>query len=530
MDLHAQLSSQRDSGVAFEDEGLQQHTLPVPQPTEPPFAAPRRVPTPDGVLSWPGPTPLPRFMQQSAPVKQPSNLRIRVTKYIVRHPKGYCALILRKCGFRPAIPKTQAWRPSMSGHTTFRYGDVGSHPFNFGSGNGQGVGGKPRRDVGVGRTDEWQRVLRSPGASTAVTDERPAAHDTEQIAAVARGASQPHESAPMSSNVTGESNRACRELAAPTKDLVVADSVAGDAVPHKRSSSVPASGRSTYRSGHERRSTFPNNTVTTLELLAAFPEPPAALAAQACHARGKLTLFPRSSDENSPPKPGHLPVGLRGQADECAVYSSDNAHDEPIASGALGHADSVDEALRQGHIPSLIRGEDAARYRESGIPIYTPETSSLHSLDQARDEAADQNLALGTKAIKASVQSGRTAASRYFSAASRALPSRAKTTTPPATVPVQSQRERAVADGALRFNISRDPVQAPAAVENLVPVTVTRYGRRCPHKRSLEEEKRSSRVGGFDGVADGREMKMKKERCVRCRAKHQLRRVFGRRA
>jgi len=151
LDLHAQLSSQRDFGTdqhgrSTEEPSAVHHNLPVPQPIEPPFAAPTRVPTPDGVPSWPGPTPLPRYMQQSAPVKRPSALRVKLTRFIIRHPKSHRTALLLKCGFKPAAPRMQPWRSPMSGHTTFRYGGVESHPFNFAPGSGQdATGGKAGR-------------------------------------------------------------------------------------------------------------------------------------------------------------------------------------------------------------------------------------------------------------------------------------------------------------------------------------------------------------------------------------------------
>jgi len=328
-------------------------------------------------------------------------------------------------------------------------------------------------------------------------------------------------------------------VTAPARAVIAADDIprlpslaAIEAVTRQRSSSVPsASCRSTFRSGHKRRSTFPNDTVTTLDLLNAFPQPPRSSTSPPAPPRGKLTLFPRSSDENSPPKPEKLASHQHHSSLEHKECGTKTTQIEFLASGALPHTDLVEDLAAIARPTSSVRGEDTTRYRNSGIPIYTPEAASLHSLDNDEAETAEHSPSASPAAVKTSAQSGRTGQSRYFSATSRAPPSRARPATP-ATVTKPTQRERALANGAHRFSSSHSQVRSTAAGENLVPVTVTSHGKRCSHRQNKEtgniKGKKSVGMGGFDGAIEIEAKGGKKRLCVKCRIRGRLQRMFGR--
>lgn len=103
MDLHAQLNQQQHQHDHSTEDPSALHQAPVPQPIDPPFPAPTRVPTPEGIPSWPGPNNLPRYMQ----IKRPSALRSKLTRFVIRHPKSHRTALLRKCGFRLAVVRPQ---------------------------------------------------------------------------------------------------------------------------------------------------------------------------------------------------------------------------------------------------------------------------------------------------------------------------------------------------------------------------------------------------------------------------------------
>lgn len=396
----------------------------------------------------------------------------------------------------------------MSGHTTFRYGGVESHPFNFGSGNGQGIGGKAGRSCREG----WHSALHSPRMGG---NENAAPLPGGRASDGSKPIGPSVDRAPASSGMQTAIPDSDRDLAAENNLAIAASPAAAELVARQRSSSVPsASCRSSFKAGHKRRSTFPNDTATTLDLLSAFPYPPGSEQdSPSTHPRGKLTLFPRSSDENSPPKPEKV----QSEQHALPAKGGDIDNSAPLASGALQRSNSAEEPTARAQTAPSVRGEDATRYRTSGVPIYTPEAASLRSVDNDEDGAAETNAEHSPGVVKTSAQSGRTGGSRYFSAASRALGTPA---------PAQSQRERAVANGAHRFSSSRSPLPPPAA-ENLVPITVTSHGREGCRHRSVKDGRKSVGLGGFDGAVEGEEGKKGRKGCLRCRVKRQLRRMIG---
>lgn len=133
-DLH---HHQRSSTISQQPTSWPQFT--ATEPTEPPFAPPKRTSTPDGVPSWPGLT-----QRQPTQPELPGNIirrrhkkiRQAVAKALGRHQmnhNGKRARLCRSMGFglhRDAPRPVAPWRPPMSGHSTFRFGALESHPFN----------------------------------------------------------------------------------------------------------------------------------------------------------------------------------------------------------------------------------------------------------------------------------------------------------------------------------------------------------------------------------------------------------------
>lgn len=111
----------------------------APAPVKPPFLAPKRASTPDGVPSWPG-TSSRRLLRHEARGNAAQNHRARLARALAkilghqnRTRNGKRARLWLALGFRlPNIDRVTSpqWRPPMSGHSTFRFSPWESHPFN----------------------------------------------------------------------------------------------------------------------------------------------------------------------------------------------------------------------------------------------------------------------------------------------------------------------------------------------------------------------------------------------------------------
>ena len=179
-----------------------------------------------------------------------------------------------------------------------------------------------------------------------------------------------------------------------------------------------------------------------------------------------------------------------------------------------------------------LRGEDVDRYRPSGTPVYDRNTTSLCSVD----ETEDVDITVLVTRLDTPV-SGKTGMTRYFSAASQAMSSpNVPAMVPPSIVPEpqrrqrsehQIQRERAVANGALRFSfLASDedtsfrgsPLSRQVAA---VPVRTTSLTKTCSHRASAIRARRLAGWGEFDGVQETKD----NIPCFRCEVKRVVRRM-----
>lgn len=146
----------------------------------------------------------------------------------------------------------------------------------------------------------------------------------------------------------------------------------------------------------------------------------------------------------------------------------------------------------------------------------------------------------------ASLASGKTGATRYFSATSHVIPPSRKSeqaillpTVSNAQIQEvaegQTQRDRAVANGALRFVSQRyslattaGPSQA-GSWEVITPATPPSDVIPCLHRTGMPRKRKSfirSRVGEFRGSPKDKASQSNREgRCVKCRSKRAIQRV-----
>lgn len=550
------------SGPASDcSESASSHWLqtPILKPIKPPFDPPKRVNTPEGVLSW----PVARVQAAGQDEQAPPGSGNAMIRFLTRKPSrrpSLRRLILRKKSAQcyvgegqqtqptgpPVIPpRGRPWAPPRSGHTTFRYGGLEDHPFN---------------------SAPAARVATLPGESA-----------TQPTPTIRIEPSSPAEDATLHHTCPGSRpDRPCERHGAPrteplspsqralselSSNAVCVDSIHVESVRARRTSSVPDSQFRSPTPSHAspRPVSYPTSTVRTVELLEAFPPPPSRSRARPSideMAQGpastppRLSLFPKTSrarieKEQATQHKKPLDATLQGVVEHAKRGRGVEHHpangqpsfpSEPGFSQELpaGSADFDDGSADDAHGPS-VRGERSSRYRVSGTPIYASDAASLQSFDRRTEDA---------EAEAASRQSSRSGSSRYFSASSTALTSQASPSAPNAvaTAPAvkspsrvvrserSSQRNRAVANGALRFG-SRDREQTVegqaaamgmAELRRMVPVTVTSYGRLCRHRLARIEQ-------DYDGTCEG-QMKLDGDKqqgtsCWRCRARRAIRRA-----
>lgn len=321
----------------------------------------------------------------------------------------------------------------------------------------------------------------------------------------------------------------------------------------RRTSSVPRSRLQSPSNGlgSRKRATYPSGTAKTADLIEAFPEPPRQQVRCRNSAPARMSLFPAligqenrgpNASESSPVRPEHASSGSNPR--QSVIYGINNANSPSASnawvSGALPNPPECDgSADMDASHNHPICGEDL-RYRHSRTLMYDVDTTSLQDLNQAEDVAMSAPLS-----PPGSPTSGRTGATRFFSAASQlgtALRSAEATTPVLNMTDAQAQfrnenrvqQERAVANGALRFVSQSHSTSAGSGMvrllreETVVPVALTSHGRACLHKNGHLRVRRSFRLG-VDGAQESRGGEDEPSRwnryCLICRAKSVVHRV-----
>lgn len=284
----------------------------------------------------------------------------------------------------------------------------------------------------------------------------------------------------------------------------------------RRTSSIP---RSRVRLpsngfGTQKRFTYPSSTAKTADLIGAFPEPPHAQVRTRSSAPASMSLFPNVTglegrnplDSESPPhsrkrettnsnsEQSTLPI-----VDSASSPSASNAW----LSGALPNPPECDGSADTTATNSRpVRGEDV-RYRHSGTPVYDDDIASLREIDQSDDR--DMAALLDHPGSPVSCKTG---ATRYFSAASQmGVGPRRSIVHVQARDENRVQQARAVANGALRFvSQTLGGTESTLAVreEEVVPLTMTRHGNACLHKKPSFRGQSSNRRG-VDGAQESQE-------------------------
>lgn len=321
----------------------------------------------------------------------------------------------------------------------------------------------------------------------------------------------------------------------------------------RRTSSIPRSRLQSPSNGLgcQKRATYPGSTAKTAELIEAFPQPPAQKVRSRNSAPASMSLFPmiaafgeRRADvsESSNNRLEHVSADC--SSEQSIVRGVDGARSPSASnvwvSGALpntGLDGSADTTITTSH---PVRGE-IVRYRHSGTPVYDIETASLQDMDQADDLAMTASLS-----HPGSPATGKTGATRFFSAASRLTPMPEyplSSISAPAAADAETQcreithvqQERAVANGALRFVshatmalASFGTVGPPTRRDTIVPVTMTSHARTGLHRHASLRSRMPSRYG-TDGTHERGESSNEDLRqsrhCLICQAKRLVNRV-----
>ena len=581
-------SQQRSSGPS--DQEPQRI---APEPIAPPYAPPKRVRTPDGVPSWPGTLlSLQQQQQRNASQQQEKrrgNLVRRSSRRILRffakfaddRPGRRNGGVRRIFGLKrhreePPRPVPR-WRPPISGHSTFRFDSLEAHPFSGPSLSDEPYVGGPvtgfrrRRKVFSSSLLESQRSG-SEDLGGLVSTHRAQLSRREEagLPVVSRLAAtrQSRSSGSDSSVIISPSVRALaalRGLPLPVSPEQV------EAETTRRSSSIP---RSRVRSpvnglgGSQRRFSYPTSTMRTVDLIEAFPEPPSPRVPRSSRsAPARMSLFPavaglkersgnvkgatspskkrlevlesvvesakkrkRASDSSGPLQAPTIRANNAGSPSASNVWVS-GALPEPSERG--GSADNMSAC----NSPPL-RGEDVDRYRPSGTPVYDRNTTSLCSVDETEDVDITVLVTRPDTPV-----SGKTGMTRYFSAASQVVSNRNMPARAPSSIAPeperrlrsdsQVQRERAVANGALRFSFQA-PTEAMSSGTSLsrqvaaVPVRTTSLTKTCSHKAGAIRTRKP--VGyGFDGTQKSLDSSVQMSEwdlhCFRCEVKRVVRRM-----
>lgn len=354
--------------------------------------------------------------------------------------------------------------------------------------------------------------------------------------------SQPRNS--MSSSESVVMSPSARALAALHGSPLSVSAQRVEAEVARRTSSIPRSRLQSPSNGlgSQKRATYPGSTARTAELIEAFPQPPAQKVRSRNSAPASMSLFPfiatsgerrAGVSESSQNRREH--VSANGSSEQSIIRGVDGARSPSASnvwvSGALpnpgldGSADTT--------ISRPVRGE-LVRYRHSGTPVYDRDSASLHDMDQTDDLAMAASLS-----HPGSPATGKTGATRFFSAASRMVPTPeyplSSISSPAASGAetqcrdeTRAQQARAVANGALRFVshatsvVTSSGVAGPTNRETIVPVTITSHARTRLHRHASLRSRMSSRYeidGTHEKSESGDEHLTRSHYCFICQAK-----------
>lgn len=473
------------------EQSPERHLNATTTPARPPFDPPERIKTPEGVPTWRGQLP-----PQPANASGNENTE---TSFLSGQLRMRGSRVFRRVFGQPMqqTPAQQRiWRPPVSGHTTHRFGELEHHPF-------------ANVPVIHGHTSEDPRNINDNGSHSTRSDARLLSSDGPE-----RAARQPPAREVKSTKRNRVLSVSQRALQAANGNVVPVSSrrarARAGASNAARSVPLPTdhvrSTRSATRVDDVAQEIHPNRSIRTIDMIQQFPSPPTTRVLRprpmsAGHRSLLLSLFPSvrtqcqhaSSGATSSkvregsrsntlqaqyPRPLHfatldtLPRNLPIQANIA----------ENVSQRARTRDESDSTPLEQlDHL--LIRGENTARYRHSGTPVYDHDTASLRSLDRHTDNELVQALQ-GHQTFPRRLSYPRTNGT-------------VMTTRPQSQVRDRScaQEQRAVTNGALKFasrplhnadNSNASPTPAVASNNDndfpITPVTITRAAREfCRH-------------------------------------------------
>jgi hypothetical protein len=601
---HHQYSSTSNSQQRSSGPSDQEPQRSAPEPIAPPYAPPKRTRTPDGVPSWPGLLPPNQQQQWNARQQQQQKRNGNFMRRSSRRLARFFADILdgrptRRNAKKPRVrhifglkryreepPRHVAlWRPPISGHSTYRFESLDAHPFL-----GPSLSDEPY--VG-GPLNGFRRSRRKIFSSELLESRRSGSEDPfglvhaqgiraqlqrrQEVVPPAdsrlrrRAMSRPSRSSGSDNSViispSVRALAAVRGLPLPVSPEQV------EAEARRRSSSIPRSRvcSPVNRLGStQRRFSYPTNTMRTVDLIEAFPEPPCSRTPRSSQsAPARMSLFPavaglkeRSGNVQSTLSPSKKRLEMLESVVESAKKrkrasaSSSGPLQAPLTRVDSAVSPSASNVWVSGALPAPserdgsadmtacnsppLRGEDVDRYRPSGTPVYDRNTTSLCSVD----ETEDVDITVLVTRLDTPV-SGKTGITRYFSAASQAVSSpNVPATAPSSIIPEpqrrqrsehQIQRERAVANGALRFSFQASDEDTGFRGSPLcrqvaaVPVRTSSLTKTCSHRASAIRGRRSVGWESFDGtqdLPDGSAMKSGRVvYCFRCEVKRGVRRM-----
>ena len=401
----------------------------------------------------------------------------------------------------------RTWRPPVSGHGTPRFAALEAHPFS---------------NTALGN-------IESERAPQDAFDYQSSAVQTHQIDPINTRLFPP----PKSQEQSQTTQRSYRRVLSPSqRTLQAINHNAVPVSPRRARNSAEASNASRTvllprtqqrESPSAIRGSGPqsaqNDTVRTVDLIEQFPAPPNPIASDhTANGRGRwpfLSSFPASNDNQSRDGSARHGTSASSKKLQCEPQSNTvlggSNHGIISREGSTGsndhhnmyHLDRFPNyQTREGHDICIsntenepeadhpsIRGEGSARYRHSGPPVYDNDAASLRSFDQNTD-AWQLDYPSPNRPMSAL-----TGDSRYFSAASTALGTRAMSQT---QAPEREQEKRAAADRATRFTRGdehADPAnRSTSNNENnfpITPVTITQAsGEYCPHRQNRLQSER----------------------------------------
>ena len=527
---------EESSGVLSSGEQSPERRLKeFPGPAQPPFLPPERVKTPEGIPSWRGEV-WTTIGNRVAPESS-------TTQALFRQLRARSSQMLRQIFGGPSnrIPsRFRIWRPPVSGHRAQTFGQLESHPFTTApvaevghDTPGEDVSNQHQKSPVLNTQRSGQIIERGnvPAHQIEAQSERPDSNAVCAIPATLTRVQSPSQRAlqAASGSAIPVSPQRARKYA--------------QASINARSISVPNACWSQVNQANtciSRPLPVPNGTVNTTELIQQFPEPPnqpnrstlqndraypavfsifpphqepgqdeRAIQGGVRHSSGKGGKRRIRSDAISISTPNTDRSGKQRAADSCTVQQPPSNN----AASDCGNEVSVVTAIQVHSNEPSIRGESLCRYRHSGTPVYDNDVSSLRSFDEERERNENRLLPPHMTALPRPA-SALTGNSRYFSATSTSLGTRVMSI----RLASGQERDRAVANGALRFVSSHNDALAEVSPEPSVisssptrndennfpitPVTVTQASKKdCRHRlrqMQIEEGHRMDRLG-FDG-------------------------------